>query len=88
VSRRANSVKVRARVAATFEVDFDRVCDRASRPISGAGRDSKADSETHVMLPLLSQGDFLLRSDRLLGLDPGHMRAVQYIVTERRRQSP
>ena len=34
----ANSVKARARVAATFQVGLDRVCARATLPLSGAGR--------------------------------------------------
>jgi len=36
---------------------------------------------------LLTLGGFLLRRNRLVGFDLGHMRALlRYIVTERRRQ--
>src|SRR5580658_10765228 len=39
------------------------------------------------VLPLLPRGHFLLRSNRLIGFDLGHMRALPgYIVTERCRQ--
>ena len=68
LSRRAPAI------AATF-VGLDRVCARATLPLSGAGR-LKAYSKTYATVLLRSLGDFLLRCNRLFRADLGYMRAV------------
>lgn len=58
-----------------LQVDLDRVCARATLPLSGAGRILKADSKTYAVL-LLDLGEFLLRRNRLVGFDLGHVCAL------------
>src|SRR5208337_2791307 len=66
-----------------LQVDLDRVCARATLPLSGQAGVLKTDSETYAVVLLLTLGDFLLRRKRLVGFDLGHMRALpRHFVTE------
>jgi hypothetical protein len=73
---RANSVKAHARDSGDLLVGLDRVCARATLPLSGAGRVLKADSETCTVLLLPPRGDFLLRGNCLLGADLERLRGL------------
>jgi hypothetical protein len=82
---RANSVKVRARVAATFRSALTEFAPALRCHYPGRQGVLKTDSETYAVFLLLTLGDFLLRRNRLVRFDLGHMRALsRYIVTERR----
>jgi hypothetical protein len=59
-----------------LQVDLDRVCARAMLPLSGQAGVLRTDSETYAVVLLLTLGDFLLRRNRLVGFDLGHMRAL------------
>jgi hypothetical protein len=68
-------------------VGLDRVCARATLPLSGAGRFLKADSKTHAMLLLRCIGDYLLRRNCLLRTDPMLVGGLLgNVVTENRGQ--
>ena len=72
-----------------LQVGLDRVCARATLPLSGQAGVLKTDSETYAAALPLTLGDFRLRRDHLVGFDLGYMRALlRYIVTERRWQLP
>src|ERR1700728_2821325 len=50
-------------------VGLDRVCARATLPLSGTGRILKTDSKTYALVLLLGLGDFPLRRNRLVEFD-------------------
>ncbi len=59
-----------------LSVGLDRVCARATLPLSGAGRILKTDSKTDTVLLLRSLRDFLLRREALLSADFDDMRTL------------
>lgn len=79
---------MRARAAATFRSALTGFAPALRCHYPGQARGSRDRFRTYTVVLLLTLGDFLLRRNRLVGFDPGHMRALlRYIVTERRHSA-